>query len=64
MSDRWDEMAKRPFLRPGGENFDCAYALEICEANDRVELRKLIEANPGKAVVYDGFWQWGFVPND
>ncbi len=63
ITKRIRELALQPYLRPGGENFDCAYALSVMEAQDRVALQALIDANPGKAVRYSGWWEWGYVPD-
>lgn len=51
MSDyerRMRELAAQPFLRPGGENFDCAYANAVWDARERVELWDLMAKYPGQ----------------
>ena len=43
-----EELAAQPFIRPGADIFDCAYANEILDARNRLALNKMIEAEPDK----------------
>ncbi len=40
------DLAKKPFLRPGGQDFDIPYALAVWDARDRVSLAALAINNP------------------
>jgi hypothetical protein len=41
------ELAKQPFLRPGGVDLDIRYSLAVWEAKDRVSVAALAINNPG-----------------
>ena len=44
-----EEIAELPFHRGGPQdNFDCAYAVRVWDARNRVALNKAIEADPYK----------------
>jgi hypothetical protein len=43
-----EEIAALPFHREGGVDFDCAYAVRIWDARNRIALNKLIDAEPDK----------------
>ena len=59
---RMRELAAQPYLRPGATDLDLAYVNAICEAQDRVLLWELMEANPGKSVTLP-LGNMGFVPD-
>lgn len=41
-----EEIAALPFMRDGQVDFDCAYAVRIWNARNRLALYKLIDADP------------------
>jgi hypothetical protein len=58
-----EEIAKLPFHRKGGVNFDCAYAVRIWDAQNRIALNKMIELEPNKRHDSpDGLLH--YIPND
>lgn len=70
-SDRIRELAKQPFLRPGGVDFDIPYAMAVWDARDIVWLEDEANAHPREAVAInlraDGSLSLdsrGFVPNE
>lgn len=46
LSERVIELAKQPFLRQGGVDFDVPYALAVWDARDDVALAALAINNP------------------
>jgi hypothetical protein len=64
VSPRVLEMAKQPFLRPGGFDLDIPYAMAVWDAKDRVSLAALVINNPGMPVHFPPHAPYmGFVPN-
>jgi hypothetical protein len=50
-----EEIAALPFMRPGQTDFDCAYAVRIWDARNRLALYAKIDADPlGKHDSPDG----------
>ena len=43
-----EEIAALPFHRPGAENFDCAYAVRVWDARNRIAFNKMIADEPHK----------------
>jgi hypothetical protein len=43
-----EEIAALPFMRAGQVDFDCAYAVNIWDAQQRIALNAMIAAEPDK----------------
>jgi len=52
VSPRVLELARKPFLREGGVDFDIRYALAVWDAKDAVSLAALAVNNPGVPVCF------------
>lgn len=48
MSSTLEEVAALPFKRQWDVDFDCAYAVNVWDARQRLALNKLIAAEPNK----------------
>ena len=61
VSQRVIELSRQPFLRQGAVDFDNEFAVSVHDAVVRVEIAKMIVANPRSAIRYA---HMGYVPND
>ncbi|MBK8810765.1 MAG: hypothetical protein IPN69_08555 [Acidobacteria bacterium] len=52
LSPRIIELAKQPFMRPGGIDFDIPYAMAVLDAREKADLYALHINNPGKNVYF------------
>lgn len=60
------ELARQPFMRHGGIDFDIKYALSVMDASEAVSLAALSINNPDKHVYFPPCEigaRMGFVPN-